>query len=83
MGPLLTAGLGTFLRANNKAVVIEFRDALPIEERSRLEVRILQSHEALPAEAQEAAGVAALPLLPPGPIRKREWTKKKTQVRPM
>jgi hypothetical protein len=87
MGPLLTATLGAFLRATNGAVVIslphrteshriasthnllEFRDTLPVEERSRVEARVPQSQE-----AQDAAGVAALPLLPPDPIRKREWT---------
>jgi len=58
--------------------LLEFRDSLPAEERSHLEARILQSHEALLAEAQEAAEVAALPLLSPDPIRKREWIKKKS-----
>jgi hypothetical protein len=58
--------------------LLEFRDTLPAEERSRLEARILQSHEALLAEAQEAAQLAELPLLQPDPVRKREWIKKKT-----
>ena len=58
--------------------LLEFRDSLPAEERSRLEARILQSHEALLAEAQEAAKVAALPLLSLDLIWKREWIKKKT-----
>ena len=40
--------------------LLEFRDTLPVEERSRLEAHILQSHEALLAETQEAAGVEAL-----------------------
>ena len=40
--------------------LLEFRDTLPVEERSRLEEHILQSHEALLAETQEAAGVEAL-----------------------
>ena len=38
--------------------LLEFRDTLLAEERSRLEARILQSHEALLAEAQEAHGKA-------------------------
>jgi hypothetical protein len=58
--------------------LLEFRGTLPAEERSRLEARILQLHEALLAEAQEAAEVAELPLLPPDAIKKREWVKKKT-----
>jgi hypothetical protein len=57
---------------------LEFRVTLLVEERSRLEARMLQWHEALLAEAQEAVEVAALPLLSSDPIRKREWIKKKT-----
>jgi hypothetical protein len=58
--------------------LLEFRDTLPAEERSRLEARILQSHEALLAEAQDAAQLARVPLLLPEAIKKREWIKKKT-----
>ena len=56
--------------------LLEFRDTLPAEERSRLEARILQSHEALLAEAQDAAQLARVPLLLPEAIKKREWVKK-------
>jgi hypothetical protein len=42
--------------------LLEFWDALPAEERSRLEARILQSHKALLTEAQEVTSVAKLPL---------------------
>jgi hypothetical protein len=52
--------------------LLEFRDTLPAEERSRLEARILESHEALLAEAQEAAQVAKLPLLQPSAGEKRQ-----------
>ena len=58
--------------------LLEFRDTLPAEERSRLEARILQSHEALLAEAQDAAQLARVPLLLPEANKKREWAKKKT-----
>jgi len=57
--------------------LLDFRNTLPAEERSRLEARILQSHEALLAEAQEAAEAAEVPLLQPDSIKKREWVKKK------
>lgn len=58
--------------------LLKFRDALPAEERSRLEARVLQSHEALLAEAQDTAQLAKAPLLKPDAIKKREWVKKKT-----
>ena len=58
--------------------LLEFRDTLPAEESSRLEARILQSHEALLAEAQDAAQLARVPLLLPEANKKREWVKKKT-----
>ena len=51
--------------------LLEFRDTMPAEERSRLEARILQSHE---AEAQ----VAKVPLLQSEAIKNRGWVKKKT-----
>jgi hypothetical protein len=52
--------------------LLEFRDTLPAEERSRLEARILYAHETLLAEAQQAARIAKLPLLPPDAVKKRE-----------
>jgi hypothetical protein len=58
--------------------LLEFRDTLPAEERSRLEARILYAHETLLAEAQQAARIAKLPLLPPDAVKKREWVKKRT-----
>jgi hypothetical protein len=58
--------------------LLKFRDALPAEERSHLKARILYTHEALLAEAQQAAGIAKLPLLAPDAVKKREWVKKKT-----
>ena len=58
--------------------LLEFRNTLPAEERLRLEARILQSHEALLAEAQDAAQLARVPLLLPEANKKREWVKKKT-----
>jgi hypothetical protein len=61
--------------------LLEFRDTLTGEERSRLEARILQTHEALLAEAQEAADISELPLLLPNAVKKREWLKKKTHGR--
>jgi hypothetical protein len=58
--------------------LLEFRDTLQAEERSRLDARILHTHEALLAAAQEAREISELPLLPPDAVRKREWVKKKT-----
>ena len=55
--------------------LLEFRDTLPAEERSRLEARILQSHEALLAEAQDAAQLTKVPLLQPEAIKNKEWFK--------
>jgi hypothetical protein len=55
--------------------LLEFRDTLPAEERSRLEARILYAHETL---LQQAARIAKLPLLPPDAVKKREWVKKRT-----
>jgi hypothetical protein len=43
--------------------LLEFRDTLLIEERSRLEPRILESREALLAKAQTVAAIAELTLL--------------------
>jgi len=51
---------------------------LPAEERSHLKARILHTHEAPLAEAQQAAGIAKLPLLEPDAVKKREWVKKRT-----
>jgi hypothetical protein len=61
--------------------LLKFRDTLIGEERSRLEARILQTHEALLAEAQETADISELPLLLPNAVKKREWLKKKTHGR--
>jgi hypothetical protein len=61
--------------------LLEFRDTLPAEERSRLEARILYAHETLLAEAQQAARIAKLPLLPPDAVKKREWVKKRTHAK--
>ena len=58
--------------------LLEFRDTLPAEERSCLETRILQSHEALLAEAQGAAEAAEVYLLQLDSIKKMERVKKKT-----
>jgi hypothetical protein len=63
---------------NSTYDLFEFRDSLPAEEISYLEARILQAHETLLAEAQQAVGIAELPLLPPDAVKKREWVKKKT-----
>jgi hypothetical protein len=62
---------------NSTYDLFEFRDSLPAEEISYLEARILQAHETLLAEAQQAVGIAELPLLPPDAVKKREWVKKK------
>jgi hypothetical protein len=60
--------------------LLEFRDTLAGEERSRLEARILQAHEALLTEAQDADNISELPLLLPDAVKKREWLKKKLMV---
>ena len=52
--------------------LLEFRDTLQAEERSRLDARILHTHEALLAAAQEAREISELPLFPPDAVRKKE-----------
>jgi hypothetical protein len=58
--------------------LLEFRDTLSTKERPRFKARILLVHEILLTEAQDAAGIAELPLLPPDAINRREWVKKRT-----
>lgn len=84
--PWLLARLGAFLWATTDCCniptashpissthdLLKFKDTLPVEERSRLEARIPQWHEALLVEAQEAAGVAALASFSPDPVWRGE-----------